>query len=102
MNDLQNRLAELLKVGAGDPPSRITVQAVRRRMARRRVAAAAGAAAAIAGIAAVSAGRSRQLGNPGPAGRPGLSAGARPFRWGWALPRWAGPAVYHPDRSARV
>ena len=40
MNDLEGRLAELLKAGVGDPPSPITVHAVRHRMARRRVATA--------------------------------------------------------------
>src|SRR5258708_3202124 len=102
MNDLQNRLAELLKAGAGDPPSRITVQAVRRRMAMRRVAAAAGAAAAIAVIAAVSAGLSGQLGNPSPAVSPGISAAAVPCRPGWHLASGAAPAGDHQDRLVAI
>src|SRR6266702_2226079 len=73
MNDVQSRLAELLKAGVGDPPARVTVQAVRRRRARRRGAAAAGAAAAVAVVAAVSAGLFGRVGNPGPAVSPSVS-----------------------------
>jgi len=50
VNDLEGQLAELLKAGVGDPPSPVTVQAVRHQRARRHVAAALGAAAAIAGL----------------------------------------------------
>ncbi len=89
MNDLQNRLAELLKAGVGDPPARVTVQAVRDRMARRRGVAAAGAATAIALVAAVSAGLSGQLGNPGPAASPRRVGRARALSFGMACRPWS-------------
>jgi len=56
MNEMETRLAELLKEGVGDPPNRVTVQAVRHQRARRQAAAAVGAAAALAVIGAVSGG----------------------------------------------
>jgi hypothetical protein len=102
MNDVQSRLTELLRAGVGDPPARITVQAVRRRKARRRGAAAVGAAAAIAVVAAVSAGLSGQLGNPGPAVSPSISAAPVPCRPGWHLAPGAAPAGDHQDRLVAI
>lgn len=98
MNDLQSRLAELLKAGVGDPPSRVTVQAVRRQGARRRAVAAVGAAAAIAVVAALSAGVTGQLGNPAPAVSPSVSAAPVPCRPGWHVASGAVPAGDYQDR----
>src|SRR5262249_61928927 len=50
VTDLEGGRAELLKAGDGDPPSPVTVQAVRHERARRQVAAALGAVAAIGGL----------------------------------------------------
>jgi len=63
MNDMESRLTELLRAGVGDPPNRVTVQAVRHERARRRIVL--GAAAAVSVLAAVSAGLLVQVGNPG-------------------------------------
>jgi len=57
MNDIQDRVAELLKTGVDDPPVPITVQAVRRERARRQVIASLGAVTAtvalvVAGVGA--------------------------------------------------
>ena len=102
MNDVQSRLAELLKAGVGDPPARVTVQAVRRRRARRRGAAAAGAAAAVAVVAAVSAGLFGRVGNPGPAVSPTVSAAPVPCRPGWHVASRAAPAGDHQDRLVAI
>jgi hypothetical protein len=65
---MDGQLRDLLDAVVGDPPHRVTVEAVRRRMARRRVmegVAAAGAAVLLTGLGvAVSA----QVTSPGPAG----------------------------------
>jgi hypothetical protein len=50
VNDLESQLAELLKASTGDPPSPVTVEAVRHQRIRRRAAVAMSATAAIAGI----------------------------------------------------
>jgi hypothetical protein len=47
MNDMEIRLAELLKAGVGDPPTRVTAQAVQRQRARRRLVAALGTAVVV-------------------------------------------------------
>ena len=62
MNDMQSRLTELLNAGVGDPPVRVTVQAVRRQRARRRAVAAVGAASAVAVIAVAGAALSGRSG----------------------------------------
>ena len=53
MNDLESRVTELLKAGVGDPPQRITVQAVRRQKARRQVVASLGAVTASVAVVIV-------------------------------------------------
>ena len=75
MNDMENRLAELLKAAVEDPPdNRVTVAAVRHKWARRQIAAAAGAVTAIAVLGVASVGLIRGLAGPPPAG-PTLPAG---------------------------
>lgn len=54
MNDLEGKLAELLKAGVGDPPNPVTVEAVRHQMTRRRAAIALGATVAIAAMVVLS------------------------------------------------
>jgi hypothetical protein len=92
MNDVQRQLADLLKAGVGDPPVHVTVQAVRRQRARRRLAASGGAAVAIAVVAAVSVALSGQFAKPGPAAGPGVSPAPVPCRPGWSLTAGAVPA----------
>jgi len=75
LNDLETRLAELLKAGVGDPPQRVTVQAVRRQHVRRQVITGVTAIALIALLAGVSASLLARLGGAGPAVRPSLPAG---------------------------
>lgn len=103
MNDEQSRLTKLLKAGVGDPPARVTVQAVRRQRARRRVAAAGGAATAIAVVAAISAGLLGRLANPSPAVSPSVSATPPvPCRPGWSVASGAVPAGDHQDRLVAI
>lgn len=67
---MDRRLRDLLSAEAGDPPHRITVEAVRRRVARRRAregAAAVAAAALAAGLGAALAAGAIRIGTP-PAG----------------------------------
>ena len=92
MNDLQRQLSDLLKASVGDPPERVTVQAVRRRRARRHLVAAAGAAVAIAVVAAVSVGVSGRLGHPSPATSPTVAPAPVPCRPGWSVGAGAAPA----------
>jgi hypothetical protein len=66
MNETQTRVADLLKASVGDPPGRVTVQAVRRQRARRQVRVA-GLATAVAVIAAVGVGTAFRLEAAGPA-----------------------------------
>jgi len=101
MNDVQNRLAELLKAGVGDPPGRVTVEAVRRQRARRRTVAAAGVAAAVAIVVAVSAGLAGQLGRTGAAVRPTVSAAPAPCRPGGLPPPGPCPPVIAAMRWSR-
>lgn len=101
MNDQESRLAELLKAAVGEPPTRVTVEAVQRQRARRR-ATAAGAAAAIAVVAGISAGLSGQLGNPGPAVSPTVSAAPVPCRPGWSVAEGAVPTGDFEDRLIAI
>ncbi len=102
MNDEQKRLAEFLKAGVGDPPARVTVQAVRRHSARRRLVSASGAAAAVAVVAAIGAGLSGRLANPSPAVSPTVSAAPVPCRPGWHAAPGAVPAGDHQDRLVAI
>jgi len=102
MNDMESRLAELLKAGVGDPPGRVTVQAVRRQKTRRRGVAAIGVAAAIAVVAALFAGLSGRLGNPSPAVSPTVSAAPVPCRPGWHVATGAVPASDYEDRLVAI
>jgi hypothetical protein len=65
---MDGQLRDLLDAAVGDPPHRVTVEAVRRRMARRRVME--GVAAAIAAVLLIGLGVavSAQATSPGPAG----------------------------------
>jgi hypothetical protein len=93
MNDLETRLAELLKAGVGDPPSRVTVEAVRQQRARRQVLAGVTAVVVIALLAGVSASLLIRLGGAGPAVRPGLTAGIPRYYVEEASQRRFGTAV---------
>ena len=53
MNAMDGRLRDLLEAAAGEPPRRVSAEAVRRRVIRRRVVEAAAAAAAVAVIAVI-------------------------------------------------
>jgi hypothetical protein len=104
VNGMDRHLRDLLEAAVGEPPRRVTVEAVRRRVIRRRVveyAAAAVAVAAIAVIISVSVGAlGHALGRgpgpvkPGPApSRPRFTS--REYGYTEALPRgWrsGGPA----------
>jgi hypothetical protein len=65
---MDGQLRDLLDAAVGDPPHRVTVEAVRRRLARRRVME--GVAAAVAGVFLIGLGVavSAQVTSPGPAG----------------------------------
>lgn len=102
MNDLQNRLADLLKAGAEDPPGRVTVEAVRRQRARRRAAGAGTAVAAIAIVVVVSIGLAGQLGKQGSAVQSSSSATPVPCRPGWSAAAGAVPAGDRQDRLVAI
>jgi hypothetical protein len=53
VNGMDRHLRELLQAAVGEPPRRVTAEAVRRRVIRRRVVEYAAAAAAVVAIAAV-------------------------------------------------
>ena len=53
MNAMDGRLRDLLEAAAGEPPHRISAEAVRRRVIRRRVVEYVTAAAAVAAIAVI-------------------------------------------------
>ena len=53
MNGMDRQLRDLLEAAAGEPPHRVTAEAVRRRVVRRRVVEFAAAAVALAAIAAL-------------------------------------------------
>ena len=53
MNAMDGRLRDLLEAAAGEPPRRVSAEAVRRRVIKRRVVEAAAAAAAVAVIAVI-------------------------------------------------
>jgi len=53
VNGMNRYLSDLLEAAAGEPPHRISAEAVRRRVIRRRVAEFAAAAAAVAAIAVI-------------------------------------------------
>jgi hypothetical protein len=73
VNGMDGRLRDLLEAAAGEPPRRVSVEAVRRRVIRRRVVEAAAVAVAVAAIAALipvgigALGRAPGPRNPGPA-----------------------------------
>ena len=52
MNGMDRQLRDLLQAAVGEPPHRVTAEAVRRRVIRRRVAEFAAAAAAVAAVGA--------------------------------------------------
>ena len=73
MNGMDGQLRELLDAAAGEPPHRVSVEAVRRRVIRRRVAEFTAVAVAVAAIVALipvgigALGRAPGPSNPGPA-----------------------------------
>jgi DNA-binding beta-propeller fold protein YncE len=70
MDEMNRRLRDLLDAAVGEPPRRISVEAVRRRVIRRRVAEYAAGAAAVAVLAvAIPTGIGALGHTPGPAGR---------------------------------
>ncbi|MGN6176095.1 MAG: hypothetical protein ACTHPS_24570 [Streptosporangiaceae bacterium] len=72
MNGMDGQLRDLLEAAAGEPPHRVTVEAVRRRVIRRRAAEFTAGAVAVAAIAAAipvgigALGRAPAPSNPGP------------------------------------
>jgi hypothetical protein len=91
VTDVQRWLTDLLKASVGDPPGRVTVQAVRRRRARRRLAEAGGATAALALVAAISVGLSGQFWHQGQAAGP-VAPAPVPCRSGWSVASGAVPS----------
>ena len=87
MNDMQTRLTELLNAGVGDPPARVTVQAVRRQRARRRAVAAVGAASAVAVIAVAGAALSGRWESE-PGGQPECPCRTSALSYGMACRPW--------------
>jgi hypothetical protein len=85
VNDVQNRLAELLKAGVEDPPGRVTVEAIRHQRVRRRTVAATGVVAAVAIIVVVSVGLAGQLGKTGAADKSTVSAAPVPCGASWSV-----------------
>ena len=70
MNGMDRRLRDLLEAAAGEPPHRVSAEAVRRRVSRRRARECLAGAAAVAVIAAgVPLGLGASGHAPGPAGR---------------------------------
>jgi hypothetical protein len=65
---MDGQLRDLLDVAVGDPPHRVTVEAVRRRMARRRVMEGVAAAIAAVLLTGLGVAVSAQVTSPGPAG----------------------------------
>ena len=53
MNGMDGQLRDLLEAAAGEPPHRVSAEAVRRRVIRRRIAEFAAVAVAVAAIAAI-------------------------------------------------
>jgi hypothetical protein len=77
--EMDRQLRDLLEAAVGEPPHRVTVETVRRRVVRRRVTdgvAAAAAALLIAGMGVVI---SAVATGPGPAGSRGLRVGEPAF-----------------------
>ena len=72
MNGMDGQLRELLEAAVGEPPRRVSVEAVHRRVIRRRVAEAAAGAVALAALSALIPvgigvlGRAPAPANPGP------------------------------------
>jgi hypothetical protein len=72
VNGMDRQLRDLLAAAAGEPPRRVSVEAVHRRVLRRRVAEAAAGAAALAALSALIPvgigvlGRAPAPSNPGP------------------------------------
>jgi hypothetical protein len=94
MNDMESRLAELLKAAVENPPDdRVTVTAVRHQRARRQTAAAVGATIAIAVLGVISAGLIRGLASPPPAAGPALPAG---------IPRYYAEETFSHGRQDRT
>jgi hypothetical protein len=90
VNGMDGQLRDLLEAAAGEPPHRVTAEAVRRRVIRRRVVEFAAAAAAVAAIAVITPVGIGALGHArGPSGgyAPGRIFTSRVYRYTEALPR---------------
>lgn len=75
MSEMERQLRDLLEVTAGEPPRPVTVQSVRRRVVRRRVAEGATAAAAVALVAGLGVAVAAQVAGPRAAAEAAARAG---------------------------
>jgi hypothetical protein len=99
VNGIDGQLRDLLEAAAGDPPHRVSAEAVRRRVIRRRVAEFTAGAVALAAIAALipagigALGRAHTPPNQGPAGPRMVTSGhygyTEALPAGWRLVRQA-------------
>jgi hypothetical protein len=90
VSGMENQLRDLLEAAAGEPPRRVTVAAVRRRVIRRRVLEAAGVGAVAVVVAGIDvAAASRGAGANAPSG-PVSHAGAPPYYVQQSFPGTAG------------
>src|SRR5581483_6218357 len=72
---MDSQLRDLLDAAVGEPPHRVTPEAVRRRVRRRRLTEGAGAALAVLLVAALGVAMAAVRSGPGPADVGGLSPG---------------------------
>jgi hypothetical protein len=76
VNGMDGRLRDLLDTAAGEPPHRVNIEVVRRRVVRRRATEYLAGAAAVAVIAAIVPMGLRASGHaPGPVERHGRTTG---------------------------
>jgi hypothetical protein len=102
MKDVQDRLAELLKAGAGHPPARITVRAVRREAGTHRIATVVGTVAIVAVAAVVGTGLFGRFVLHAPSVSPTVSAPPVPCQPGWSVAKGAVPAGDRQDRLVAI
>jgi hypothetical protein len=72
VSEMRGQLRDLLDAAVGEPPHRVTVEAVRRRTARRRMVEGVAAAVAVLLLAGLGAAVSATVTGPGPANGPQL------------------------------
>ena len=80
LTEMETQLRALMNAAVGDPPRRITAEAVRRGAARRRLMAQLAVSAAIIAFGGIGAALAAQSGGPGPSGVTG-SPRANPPRY---------------------